>query len=54
MELQSELSEKHGKEKQHWQKKEVELQNIVSRLSPSDTSVICVNFLAMSASLLTH
>ena len=30
MELQSELSEKHIKEKQLWQKKEVELQNIVS------------------------
>lgn len=30
MELQSELSEKHNKEKQLWQKKEVELQNIVS------------------------
>lgn len=30
MELQSELSEKHSKEKQLWQKKEVELQNIVS------------------------
>lgn len=32
MELQSELSEKHNKDKQQWQKKEVELQNIVSRL----------------------
>jgi len=32
MELQSELSEKHGNDKQQWQKKEVELQNIVSRL----------------------
>lgn len=32
MELQLELSEKHGKDKQQWQKKEVELQNIVSRL----------------------
>lgn len=30
MDLQSELSEKHNKEKQLWQKKEVELQNIVS------------------------
>ena len=30
MELQSELSEKHINEKQLWQKKEVELQNIVS------------------------
>ena len=32
MELQSELTEKHDKDKQQWQKKEVELQNIVSRL----------------------
>ena len=32
MELQSELSEKHNKDKQQWQKKEVELQNIVSRI----------------------
>jgi len=34
MELQAELSEKHNKEKQQWQKKEVELQNLVSPLEP--------------------
>lgn len=34
MELQAELSERHNKEKQQWQKKEVELQNLVSPLEP--------------------
>lgn len=32
MELHSELSEKHNKEKQLWQKKEVELQNIIRQM----------------------
>ena len=45
MELQSELSEKHIKEKQLWQKKEVELQNIVSSYPQQLTA--CIIFLGL-------